>query len=390
MSVQTTTNQSKTAPKSPARSGARVLYLDNLRILLTTLVILLHLAIGYGAAGDWSYNEDGPIAQVSEILLTLFVAVNQAFFMGMFFMIASYFVPGSYERKGASLYLRDRLKRLGIPIVFYALVIQPLLGYVLRLYYGDPDALTRPPAFGLGPMWFVETLLILSAGYVLWQLIGPRRAAAPPSLNEGGAPGNAALALFALGIGLATFVVRIWFPVDWWLEPLHLQLAHFPQYIALFIAGIYAFRRNWLEQLTDRQGRTWMWVAVALVPLFLVIAIAGGALEGDLEVFFGGLHWQALAYAIWEQFMCIAMIVFLLILFRQRFNEQGRLARTMSRDAYAVFIVHPLVIVLLALALSGIKFEMGIKFVLVAPVAVALSFAVGHLVRKLPLARDIL
>jgi hypothetical protein len=390
MVTHNTRDDSAAAPKRPAWSWARMLYLDNLRILLTALVILLHLAIGYGAEGDWYYNEEGPITQVSTILLTLFTAVNQAFFMGLFFMIASYLTPSSYERKGAGRYLLDRLKRLGIPILFYALVIQPLLGYALRLFHRDPDALTRPPAFGMGPMWFVETLLVFSAGYVLWRLVRPARSTAEPALKEGGAPGNAALALFALGMSLATFLVRIWFPVGWWLEPLHLQLAHFPQYIALFVAGVLAYRRNWLDRLAARQGKLWMCVAVVLVPMFIVLAIAGGALEGNVAAFLGGWHWQALSYAVWEQFMCVAMVVTLLTLFRDRFDQQGSLTRTLSGDAYAVFIVHAPVIVLIALALSGVRIEMGLKFILVAPAAVALSFAVGHLVRKLPFARNIL
>ncbi len=40
------------------------------------------------------------------------------------------------------------------------------------------------------------------------------------------------LAVFALGVGLVTFVVRLAFPVGYWLEPFHFQLAQFPQYIA--------------------------------------------------------------------------------------------------------------------------------------------------------------
>ena len=390
MATPAITNEIVAAPAASTRNASRVLYLDNLRILLTALVILLHLAIGYGAEGDWYYNEDGPITTVSSVLLTLFNAVNQAFFMGTFFMIASYLTPGSYERKGTSKYLADRLKRLGIPILFYFLIIQPLLGYVLRLFYGHSNALRLLPAFGMGPMWFIETLLILSVGYVLWRLITRTRSTAGPALKEGPTPGNATLALFALGLGLATFVVRIWFPVGWWLEPLHLQLAHFPQYIALFVAGVVAYRRNWLEGLTARQGKLWTWVAISLVPLFVVLAVVGGALEGSVAPFLGGLRWQALAYAVWEQCMCVAMIVTLLTLFRARFNQQGRLARTLSGDAYAVFFIHAPVIVLLALALSGVRIEMGVKFILVAPAAVALSFAVGHLLRKLPFARKIL
>ena len=66
------------------------------------------------------------------------------------------------------------------------------------------------------------------------------------------------------------------------------------------------------------------------------------------------------------------------------------MARTLSADAYATYVFFAPLIVLLALALSGVHWEMGIKFLLVGPVAVALCFLVGHLVRKLPLARDIL
>jgi glucan biosynthesis protein C len=79
---------------------SRLLYIDNLRILLTILVIMHHFAIGYGAPGGFYYSENGPMSDVSEILLTLFVAINQAFFMGFFFMISSYFSPGSIDRKG--------------------------------------------------------------------------------------------------------------------------------------------------------------------------------------------------------------------------------------------------------------------------------------------------
>lgn len=388
MITRTINHETIVTAASAVKSSARVLYLDNLRILLTTLVILLHLAIGYGAAGDWYYNEDGPIAMPSTILLPMFNAVNQAFFMGMFFMIASYLTPSSYERKGARKYLADRLKRLGIPILVYALVIQPLFVYVLRWHNGE-NPFARPPAFGVGPMWFVETLLLFSLAYVAWRLIIPTRAVVADASHTH-APGNAVIALFALALGLATFVWRIWFPVGWWFEPLHLQLAHFPQYVALLALGLVAYQRNWFAALATRQGKRWLWLALALVPIFLLIGAAGGALEGNIAPFMGGATWQSLAFSVWEQFMCAAMIISLLVLFRERFNYQGALAKTLSGDAYAVYFIHAPVIVLLALALSGVQIEMGLKFLFVAPVAVALSFLVGHYVRQLPLARDVL
>ena len=70
-----------------SKSG-RSYYIDNLRIFLTSLVVLHHLAITYGAPGLWYYKEEA-LDPVSSILLSLFVATNQAFFMGMFFMISA-------------------------------------------------------------------------------------------------------------------------------------------------------------------------------------------------------------------------------------------------------------------------------------------------------------
>ena len=383
------TTQAETAVTS---SKPRLIYIDNLRILLTILVILLHLSIGYGAPGDWYYNEEGQIGTVSSIIMTLFVASNQAFFMGFFFMLSSYFSPGSLDRRGVGRYLMDRLKRLGIPMLFFALVLNPLLTYALQRFYdfeGNLGQFLRERYFdsiGVGPTWFVEALLLFAILFVVWRQIRP----SVPAQDKSSVPGNGVIALFALGLGLVTFVVRIWLPVGWWLEPLHFQLAHFPQYIALYILGIVAYQRDWLRRLTDAQGKFWRWVTVGLIVLFPIIFVAGGALEGNLDPFIGGLHWQSLVYAVWEELMCVAVVVTLLVWYRNRFINQGKLGRAMSGAAYGTYVVHAPVITLLALALSGIKVDLALKFVLVAPVAVAASFLVGYLAKKLPVARGIL
>jgi len=92
----------------------------------------------------------------------------------------------------------------------------------------------------------------------------------------------------------------------------------------------------------------------------------------------------------WEGVMCVAMSITVLVWFRGHLNHQGRLARAMSGAAYAVYVLHPLVIVPLAIALSGLQMPLPLKFVLVAPFAVALCFTIGYYVRKLPLVRNVL
>lgn len=93
----------------------RLLFVDDIRVFLTVLVVLHHLMVIYAGTGNWPYYTEGNPNDVVEALGGWFCAVNQAYFMGLFLLISAYFVPGSYDRKGAGRFLKDRLVRLGIP-----------------------------------------------------------------------------------------------------------------------------------------------------------------------------------------------------------------------------------------------------------------------------------
>jgi glucans biosynthesis protein C len=44
-----------------APQGTRLLFIDNLRIVLICGVLVQHLAVTYGALGDWDYRDPAPI-----------------------------------------------------------------------------------------------------------------------------------------------------------------------------------------------------------------------------------------------------------------------------------------------------------------------------------------
>jgi len=92
----------------------------------------------------------------------------------------------------------------------------------------------------------------------------------------------------------------------------------------------------------------------------------------------------------WEQILGIAIIIALIVLFREKYNNQGRLVKAMSAGVYTVYIFHAPIIVLLALALRSINIDPLLKFVLVAPLAVSFCFMLSNYIQKLPVARNIL
>jgi fucose 4-O-acetylase-like acetyltransferase len=391
--MELATGQPVVAAHQPA-GGTRLQYVDNLRVGLITLVIAGHMAITYGAPiGDWYYHEQGQVSAAFAVITTILLGIGASFLLGLFYMIAAYFTPRAYDRKGASPFIVDRLTRLGIPLVFYALVINPLAIYLVERHKGYsgsilqyvPSHLPDLIKASVGPLWFVEALLAFSIVFALARLVARRGTAVAPGRPAAPLPGNPAIALFALGLGLATFVVRIWTPVGLWWEPVHQEPAHFPQYIAFFVVGILAYRSNWFAGLSAAQARPWRWVALAGVLFLPVLAVAAGALTGTMDTAAaGGLTTLSLAYSLWEGFMGVAMVITVLVLFRDRFDHQSRLVARMSAASYAVYVLHPLVIVPLALALSGIRLDLSLKYLLVAPLAVVLCFLLGYYVRKLP------
>ena len=368
---------------------ARLYFVDNIRVLLTVLVILHHLMITYAGTGRWYYNED------RQDVLTgyaggFFCSINQAYFMGLFLLISAYFVPGSYDRKGPGHFLKDRLIRLGIPLALFSWVINPLFVYAFffqdirmpfwRFFPGE--YFKTNPLIGAGPLWFVEVLLIFSLVYVLWRLVF--RARPVDSAVDTRFPGNGPIALFALLLGIAGFLVRVVFPMDGYtFKPLNLQPGFFAQYIALFVVGLIAYRRNWLLGLPDRTGRLWLGIAVLLILLWAPMMVLNGAINDD-NSFKGGANWQSLLYTLWESFLCLSMCIGLIYAFRRTLNRRGKIAGFLVPNAYTAYIIHAPVIITLAFAVRDVMLYPLLKWVLVALVAVPLCFGLSWLIRKIP------
>jgi glucan biosynthesis protein C len=357
---------------------------------------MVHLSITYGGVGSWYYR-NVPEGTVS-ILLTWHNAAVQAFAMGLFFLISGYFTPGSLDRKGARRFFKDRLLRLGVPILCYDFIIGPLIVRPL-VRFGTQEFSASYLDFlagyyssfhiGTGPLWFVEALLIFTGFYILWRLFV--KIPACSAQEDGKMLGNLTIAFFALFLGTVSFIVRIWLPVGWNFGPLNFQFPFFPQYICMFVVGIAAYRRNWLVRIPDSMGKFWLGVAIIFVAiLFPVLFVLGGAPSGNISPFMGGLHWQCFGYTAWEQFTGVAIIISLLFLFHRRFNQQAKIGKELSASAYTAYIIHAPVVILVAVAIRNISLYPLLKFVFAVFIAVPLCFALANFIRQLPLAGRIL
>lgn len=374
------------APEAAPASRPRLYYLDNLRIVLTVLVLLHHVGVTYGNIPVWFYTE--PAEDPTGAVLDVLVVVNQIYFMGFFFLISGFFTPGSLDRKGGRSFLRGRLVRLGIPLLAFLVLLRPIVNFggldAMRAAFAEQGAELPYWLFYLlswdpGPMWFAEVLLVFALGYALLRRMRPGPAE-PRAAVAPWAPGFWAISGFAVALGVVTFGWRLLVPTGTFWPIIGLPTPNFlPQYLAMFVVGALAFRHGWFAALPRKAA--WIGFASAAAGM-AVFPLSIGLLDAGTV--------QDLLQALGESIMAVGLIIGLLVLFRERFNSQGATARFLSDHAFTVYIIHPVILVGLGYAFSWLEAPALVKFAIVAALAVPLCWTAAYLVRSLPHAKRVL
>ncbi len=363
---------------------------------MIVLVISMHAADTYSPLGNWYFVDRTRLSLPTLLAFAAWHMFLQSFFMGLLFFIAGFFVPASFDRKGPAKFLRDRAFRLGWPVLFYMFVLGPVTEYfVAHSWSATHSSFVREWWRHLidleflsenGPLWFCLALLIFSTVYVAIRMgrsnIEKTRSSSPP--------GTGRLILFCLAMAALTFLLRLIMPAGF--SFLNMQLGDFPQYVLLFAAGIYASRNSWLLKLPFAAGMRWL--ALVLTAGFIAwmgILITGGALHGNTKAYSGGWYWQSAAINTWDAFTGVGLCFGLLVLFREKFNFQGWLARFLSENAFSVYVFHPPVVIMLARMLYGVPWHPIVKFVVLTCASTLVTFALSACVfRRVPVLRRIL
>jgi len=191
-------------------------------------------------------------------VVAVMVTVNQAFFMNLFFFFSGYFVPRSFDKKGAYVFIMERAKRLGIPFVVYIFLLGPFCRrmWFLAFYKGSAEVpfLTF---FEDGPVWFLNQLIVLGIAYSFLCGKGWSPKIACPSLLG--------LLGIATVVGLLSSLLRMAFPQegilmvpDFW--------GHYLGYVVYFFGGALAQRNNWMESIK----------AMRRAPIYVLTVICFG------------------------------------------------------------------------------------------------------------------
>lgn len=340
-------------------------------------VIVVHTATAYITdIGDW-YFDQRTTSQLWSTVLAFPAVAGGLFGLGPLFFLAGWFAPRSLAHRGAGGFAASRLLRLGVPLLVFLLLVQPLADYVGGRRDAVPVSFVsalRATEFSV--MWFVAAILAFSLGYAALRRVRPVRQSRRPLRPR-------VLLVAALTIAVASLVVwQLW---PWNSEALlAARPGEWPQGAVLFALGVHAGEAGWLETLTRRRRRQLGWVAgvagVATVTLFAVLE-AGDRAEAVLNEAAG---WPTLLFALLDGTVAVSLTVWLVAWFRARWTTHGRLVGKAARGSYATYLVHPVVLTAVMVLLAPVGLAPEVKFVLVSASGVAACYAVGYGLTRVP------
>lgn len=361
-------------------SGRRLYWIDTVRIALTVLVIAHHCAVTYGNIPVWFYHE--PSRDPSGWALDVFVIINQSYFMGLFFLISGYFAPAAIDRKNPRVFARDRLIRLGIPLLAFTLFIRPLAGFWSwktsdnKLPYALHYLVTMDP----GPTWFLEVLLVFSLTYAGYRALRPHSQLrpAPEGPLRWGVAAGAVGGLIAITAVLMAFWRQFVPDGTYWPIVGLPTPAFLPQYALMFATGVLAARRHWLERMPGALAAPGGILSVFAVILLLPSAMSSDPVEAAIA---GGVAMAVLG---------VGLSLVVLTAFRRFAPGTGPIRQFLSANAFTVYVIHPVVLVALALLLRGLAAPAFIKFAALLVLSVPMCWLLACLLRRIPSVRKIM
>lgn len=369
------------APTVSDRVRRRAAWIDNLRVAVIVGVIGSHVSVIYALDVGWWY-EERTAGEIATATLAAVFAPGLLFGMGLMFFVAGWFTPPALERKGARRFVIDRLWRLGIPTAAYLFLVNPALNLLGDRAMGEGETLadylrhTYWDDVELGVAWFMAALLIFSLVYAAWRSRRPVR-------NDEAIPlSGSDLVKAGVFIAIASFLVRLEFPVLSGDRLLTLNLWEYPQMSALFALGTLARERGWLSDALPTRLRRACGRAAVLGVVLAALVGAGIAVTHNPEPFLGGLRIEATLIPLIEATLALGMSLWLVDWFRRSANRAGALVSDVGRASFAAYLLHVPITILLAVALREVGVPAEAKFLAVFALGVVGSFGLGWLLTR--------
>lgn len=372
----------------------REVSIDYLRAFVTLLVLAHHSSLAYTTfahadAANYLMSTAPIVDSRRWAFLDYAENFNDVFFMSLMFFISGLFVWPALKAKGARIFLRDRLLRLGLPFAAGVVFLMPIAYYPSWLAAGGAPGylkfwlhFTLRDGWSPGPLWFIWLLLLFDAvasgifSLLRWKGLGSAVRSATKAFLI-----LFLVSFFAYVPMLARFGFGTWIPL--FFPPLWFQLARVFLYSTWFIAGIRIGSSRIKDGILAENGllaRHWPWWISACAIAYNLLWFVPGIVK-NLRA---SRQAHDLTYVTLWVLSCCASCFGLLALFRGAMTKRRAWMDSMARSAYLMYIVHYVYVTWAQYFLLGMAAPAGIKFCVTFGLAVGASWLSASLLRRVP------
>ncbi len=343
-----------------AAKGNRIEWLDSLRTFMIFLVVVVHAGIVYEGSGFgilfWIVSDPSDIRffEILNLVIDLFV-------MSAIFFVAGYLAPSSLEKKGGMAFLKSKFRRLMVPWMFAVLTLIPLFKVIFLASRNLPQERWASyfhwsnGVFSQSWLWFLPVLFMFDVLYLLVSRL---------NLNLSKITLRGAIGVFFL-LGLAYSTTLDVLHGEGWTKTalVDFQNERLPVYFFVFLSGSLCFARKTFESKGHGKRLARVLAATVWIPVALYILWFRYEASHPGKDLFSGLL-DSLLIKLLLLLSILGLLTVVINVFRLFLNTSGKIVKELNGNSYGVYIIHTIVLGVIAWALLQTALLIWAKYLL--------------------------
>lgn len=377
----------------------RLYFLDNLRTVLIFLVVLIHAGIVYEPILESTWIVTDPAKSSGIGIIRMYMDL---FVMFIMFFISGYFIPTSIKNNTSQEFVISKIKRIIVPWAIAVLTLIPAYKVIFLYSRGLPQAewftyfhffKSNSGNFSFFAdypnqswLWFLPVLFIFQVVYL--GILKTKLLSISISLK------NAVILLFIVGIAYS-MIISLTQLTGWFNSVvLHFQRERLLIYFMSFLLGSLCYKLKIFESFQKNKkhyiiANVLISVSITIYTL-VALNLFFNMVSPDRNYFFISSTVDRVIYYASGILTMLNFLYILIYVFRFSFNKEYKLLGRLNMYSYSVYIIHIVIMGLIALVLLNLQMPALLKYGLLTVTTLAISNLIVFAYKELLVGRTIL